>query len=109
MTNFFSGTNSCTTPVDQYSCPSGPCIQFRYLPPCRACMLLYGQVNPSGPHHFLNVSGTVKASQTFLAGKLNTRWTTTSLWTAVSCDFDVFLAICIDFRMNKFNYCMTKQ
>src|SRR5438046_1513703 len=67
-TNLLSGINSLTTPVDQYSFPSGPRIQLKYLPPTLASILLEGQVKPFGPHHFLNSSGSVNASHTLLTG-----------------------------------------
>src|SRR5678815_4696407 len=90
ITSFFSGINSLTTPVDQYSFPSGPRIQLKYLPPFLASMVLYGQVKPSGPHHFLKYSATVRACQTLLTGNLKTRRMTISFWTAVSCRVLVF-------------------
>src|SRR5437868_7270697 len=47
-TNFLFGINSFTVPVDQYSFPSGPRMQFKYLPPFFASIELWGHVNPFG-------------------------------------------------------------
>src|SRR6187399_3115415 len=84
-TSLLSGTNSLTTPVDQYSFPSGPRIQFKYLPPTFASILLEGQVKSFGPHHFLNSSATVSARHTLLTGKSKTRCMRTSFCTADPC------------------------
>src|ERR1700741_5299052 len=83
-TSFLSGINSLTTPVDQYSFPSGPSIQFKYLPPTLASILLEGQVKPLGPHHFLKYSGSVNANHTTLFGRLKTLCIITSFCTAIS-------------------------
>jgi hypothetical protein len=56
-------------------------------------MELDGQVKPSGPHHFLKYSGSVKAFHTVLAGNLKTRNITISFCTAVSSRFFVFVSI----------------
>src|SRR5947207_1727738 len=71
-TNLFPGINSLTTPVDQYSFPSGPRMQLKYLPPNFASILHEGQVKSFGPHHFLNCSASVNACHTLLAGSANT-------------------------------------
>src|SRR4030095_267275 len=63
-TSFLSGISSFTSPVEQYSFPSGPRMQLRYLPPTFASILLEGQVKSFGPHHFLKYSASVQASHT---------------------------------------------
>src|SRR6186997_1229833 len=95
-TSFLSGINSLTTPVDQYSFPSGPRMQFKYLPPTLASILLEGQVKPLGPHHFLNCSGSVNAFHTLVMGKSKTRCITISFCKAESCCFTSFLVpVCV--------------